>query len=303
MTAVADAPSRTDPPPDTRRHGWRLFLTWLVLSAIASPVVYFVWGPHMPPNGLSDQAQSQQFDNRVLGTIAAPVVILVVTFIVYALIFWRQDVDAEEIIDGPPIKGDARTSAVWISLTTVIVLSLAVFGTYELAQNDGAGTGSGPSPVFHPSGTPLVVQVIAQQWRFTFRYPSYGGMETTSLIVPKGVEIAFNVTSLDVIHSFWAYKLGVKADANPGVDNVAYVKATKTGAFDVRCAELCGLWHGAMYSPGQVMAASDFKTWATTTEAQLAPVTALLPKYSTVYSPDNNGAGGNYYGSQYPASP
>ena len=35
--------------------------------------------------------------------------------------------------------------------------------------------------------------------------------------------VEFHVTSLDVIHSFWAYQLAVKADANPGVDNIAYV--------------------------------------------------------------------------------
>jgi cytochrome c oxidase subunit 2 len=128
-------------------------------------------------------------------------------------------------------------------------------------------------------------------------------METTELVVPKGVEIAFNVTSIDVIHSFWAYRLGVKADANPGVNNIAYVKPTKTGNFEVRCAELCGLWHGAMISPGVVMTGSAFASWAEHTEISTAAVTKLLPKYATVYSPDSDGAGGAYYGPQYPVGP
>ena len=62
-----------------------------------------------------------------------------------------------------------------------------------------------------------------------------------------------HVTSLDVIHSFWARQLGVKADANPGVDNVAYVRPTKIRSFDIRCAELCGLFHGHMFHTGQVV--------------------------------------------------
>ena len=302
MTDVKEAPTPTV-APGHRNDGLRIFVAWLVLSVIGCLLVWFVWGPHLPPNGLSDQSAGQQYDNKVLGTVATPVVVLVVVYLLYALIFWRQDVDAEEIEDGPYIPGNSRLSGGWIALTTFVVLSLAVFGTVELVQNDGAGTGSGPNPIWNPGGQPFVVQVIAQQWRFTYRYPSFGGMETTSLVIPQGVQVAFHVTSLDVIHSFWAYRLGVKADANPGVDNVAYVKAGKTGDFDVRCAELCGLWHGAMYSSGQVMAADTFKTWATTTEARLAPVTALLPKYAPVYSPDEGGAGGNYYGSQYPTSP
>ena len=303
MTDVMEAPAAPSAAPRRRNDGLRILIVWVVLSVIGCLLVWFVWGPHIPPNGLSDQSAGQQFDNKVLGTVATPVVVLVLVYLVYALLFWRQDVDADEVVDGPPIKGDSRISAAWIGVTTFVVLCLAVFGTVELVQNDGAGTGSGPSPIWNPGGKPFVVQIIAQQWRFTYRYPSLGGMETTSLVIPEGVKIAFHVTSLDVIHSFWAYKLGVKGDANPGVDNIAYVTAGKTGNFDVRCAELCGLWHGAMYSSGQVMAADAFKTWATTTEARLAPVTALLPKYAPVYSPDEGGAGGTYYGSQYPTSP
>jgi cytochrome c oxidase subunit II len=304
MAVISETrPAASPQPIDEAPHGKRIFVTWLILSAIAVPLVYFVWGPHLPPNGLSDQSAGQQFDNRVLASVATPVVILVCTFLVYALIFWRQDVDADEIVDGPPLSTNNRLSAGWVLATGAIVLSLAVFGTYELVKPDGAGAGAGPNPIWNPGGKPFPIQVIAQQWRFTYRYPMYGGMESTSLMVPQGVELAIHVTSLDVIHSFWAYRLGVKADANPGVDNVAYVKATKTGTFDVRCAELCGVWHGAMNSPGAVMSAAAFKQWATTTEAQTAAVTKLLPKYAPVYSPDEGGAGGNFYGPQYPVTP
>jgi cytochrome c oxidase subunit 2 len=302
---MTTATESAGPDPATRepRHGWRIGITWLLLSAICTPLVYFVWGPHLPPNGLSDQSAGQQFDNRVLGSIATPVVLLVVVFLLYAVIFWRQPLDAEVIEDGPHIKGNNRISAAWVLVTTAIVLCVFTFGTYELAHNDGAGSGSGPAPIFKPSGKVFNIQVIAQQWRFTYRYPEYGGMETTSLMVPQGVQVAYNVTSLDVIHSFWAYRLGVKADANPGVNNVAYAKANKLGSFEVRCAELCGLWHGAMYSPGTVLTESAFTAWAQTTEIKLAAVTKLLPKYALVYSPDNDGAGGQYYGPQYPTQP
>ena len=65
--------------------------------------------------------------------------------------------------------------------------------------------------------------------------------------------VELHVTSLDVIHSFWAYQLGVKADANPNVDNVVFVKPTKLQTFKVRCAELCGIWHGYMSDHGHVV--------------------------------------------------
>ena len=70
-------------------------------------------------------------------------------------------------------------------------------------------------------------------------------------MLPVDTTIAFHVTSLDVIHDFWAYQIGVKADANPDYDNVAYTTTKQLGSFTVRCAELCGIWHGAMYDYGE----------------------------------------------------
>ncbi len=87
----------------------------------------------------------------------------------------------------------------------------------------------------------------------TYRYPTFGGFETNQLVLPIDTTVAFHVTSLDVIHSFWAYQLGVKADANPDYNNVAFTTTQQLGSFTVRCAELCGLWHGAMYNEGEVV--------------------------------------------------
>ena len=132
----------------------------------------------------------------------------------------------------------------------------------------------------------MPVQVIGQQWEFTYRYPTYGGVETAQLVLPVGREIAFHVTSLDVVHSFWAYELGVKADANPGVDNIAYVKPKKLGTFQIRCAELCGLWHGYMFDTGKVVTQAQFDSWIAARRVQFSAVSKYLPPYSRTYSPD-----------------
>ena len=234
---------------------------------------------------MSDTAHSQQWTMTVLATLAAPVMAFVLVFAAYALIVWRHREGDED--DGPPIHGHTGIQATWITVSAVIVLFLAGFGTFELAAPGfaGAGAGEGPSAIWRPNGTPLQIQVIGQQWRFTYRYPQFGGFETTALVLPVNQPVQFNVTSIDVIHSFWAYQLGVKADANPGVNNIAFTTAKHTGTFIVRCAELCGLWHGAMFNYGQVVTMAAFQAWASKTRIQLADATALLPPYATVYDP------------------
>jgi cytochrome c oxidase subunit 2 len=276
----AQEPGSTGP-----NHGLRIFLIWLPIAVAVDLLLYFVYGPHMPPGNMSDTAASQQFDIKVMSVLAAPVMIFVLVAMGYSLIVWRHREGDDE--DGPPIFGNTRIQATWITVTAVIVLFLAGFGTYELAWPGfaGAGAGEGPAPIWKPGSTPLQVQVIAQQWRFTYRYPQFGGFETPQLMLPVNEPIQFNVTSLDVIHSFWAYQLGVKADANPGVNNVAYTTAQQTGNVTVRCAELCGLWHGAMFNFGKVVSVAAFRSWANQTEVKLAAVTKILPPYSTTYDP------------------
>jgi len=306
-------------PPAERgepNHGLRIFLIWLPVAVVADVLLYFVYGPHMPPGTMSDSAASQQFDIKVMSVLAAPVMAFVLIFMAYSFIVWRHREGDDT--DGPPIFGHARIQATWITISAVIVLALAGFGTYELAGPGlaGAGAGEGPSPIWKPDGTPLQVQVIAQQWRFTYRYPQFGGFETTALYLPVGQPVQFNVTSIDVIHSFWAYQLGVKADANPGVNNVAFTTPEHTGTFEVRCAELCGLWHGAMFNQGEVVSTAAFQAWAHSTEIKLASITKLLPPYATSYDPTTiatinkamakagiAGANGYYYPPQDPVQP
>jgi cytochrome c oxidase subunit II len=279
-----------------RHHVGRLVLIWFVLSVVVDVLFIFLAGPHLPPGAMTANARSQQVDFIVITATALPVVLAVWIYFAYALIVWRQPKGAP-LSDGPPIRGNLRVQASWIAVTTVIVLAMFVYGTVELILPAGAGGGEGPAPIWTPSShNVLVVQVIGQQWKWTYRYPSFGGFETDQLVLPDDTAIAFHVTSLDVIHSFWAYQLGVKADANPGSDNVAFTTTgSQTGSFIVRCAELCGLWHGAMYTDGVVLTKAGFQRWATSTEVKLAAATALLPKFAWSYVPDANGADGGYY--------
>jgi cytochrome c oxidase subunit II len=270
--------------PGEPNHTVRFAVLWVVVTLIALPLVIWVIGPLIGPGTDSDQASAVGTDFTVLAVTATPVLTLVLLFLAYSVINFRQPKGG--VLEGPAVRGDARVQGVWIVVTSLMVLGVAIYGTVRLEAGDGAGSGSGPSPLTVPKGPKLPVQVIAQQWLFTYRYPTYGGVETTELVLPANQEVEFHVTSLDVIHDFWAYKLGVKADANPGVDNIAFVKPTKLENFTVRCAELCGLWHGYMSNAGKVVTPAAFETWIHDEQTRLAPATKVLPKYSTTYLPE-----------------
>ncbi len=186
-------------------HLRRIVIAWLILSAIATPIVVAVIAPTLPPGTGSTAAAGQTHDNTVLLGIVTPIAAAIIAYFAYSLVVFRRR--GGEGGEGVAIRDDSRVHVSWLVVTTIIVAFLATFGTIELS-NAGAGGGQGPSPQFKPSGPVLPVQVIAQQWEFTYRYPSFGGIETAHLELPVNHEVEFHVTSLDVIHSFWAPKLG-----------------------------------------------------------------------------------------------
>jgi cytochrome c oxidase subunit 2 len=273
-------------------HWRRVVIWWLLASVIMTPIVIFVFGPGLPPGNGSVQASGQVVDNTVLLAISTPVALAVLVYFIYAIFAFRER-SPETVVDGPPIRGNAQVQMWWLIVTTGIVLFLAAYGTVRLLA-DGSGGGQGPNPIAAPTGSSraLQVQVIAQQWKFTYRWPGYGGVETSNIELPTNTLIRFNVTSVDVIHSFWAYQLGVKADANPGVNNVAYVNTKGPLTFNVRCAELCGVWHGYMFDTGRVVPRAQFARWIAQQRVINAPATRQLPRYAPQYFPIPTRRGG-----------
>lgn len=273
---------------DGARHGRNIAVIWAIASVIMVVLVIWVIGPHIPPaGGFTDDTRAQHTVDVVLTALAMPVLMLIWVYFAYAIINFRSSKSATTIEDGPPITANARIQGLWLIVTTVLVLGLAAYGTIDLLDENGVGGGQGSNPLAKPADAAkaLQVQVIGQQWLWTFRYPSYGGVETTHLVLPVNREVEFHVTSLDVVHSFWAIELGVKADAVPGADNIAYVKAFKQGNFQVRCDELCGLWHGHMNTTGHVVSPSQFNSWIHSTVKKYAGITKDLPPYSLTYYP------------------
>jgi cytochrome c oxidase subunit 2 len=153
----------------------RIAIIWFVLSAILTPIVVAVIAPTLPPGEATNAAAGQVFDDTVLFGIVTPIAVAIAVYFAYTmLVFRRRGEPAEE---GVATRDNQAVHIPWLVGTTVIVLFLAAFGTVELTDA-GAGGGEGPEPAFKLSGDVMPVQVIAQQWEFTYRYPTYGGVET-----------------------------------------------------------------------------------------------------------------------------
>ena len=140
----------------------------------------------------------------------------------------------------------------------------------------------------HPD---VIVNVTGFQWSWEFQYPQYpvknsvngvtevgymwnGTLGTGSnenelplLEIPDHESVRFNLTSNDVIHSFWVLPFDFKRDVLPGHPNHFQVTPTATlysGPDTIgRCSELCGLYHSRMLFRIKIVTPAQFKAWVT----------------------------------------
>jgi cytochrome c oxidase subunit 2 len=142
----------------------------------------------------------------------------------------------------PSSPSDHRTTRVVSTLVAATVLILFVFLMSEFFTGRRLYALNDPNP--------LKVKVTGRQWFWQFDYadPTTSNTVTSynELHVPVGRNVLFELTSPDVIHSFWVPNLHGKKDLIPGHPTTTWFRADQPGTFRGQCAEFCGLQHAHM---------------------------------------------------------
>jgi cytochrome c oxidase subunit II len=214
----------------------------VVAALIATLIALFV--PWLPEPA-SEEAGRIHFVYWFATVICIGVFSVVAAVMAYSILKFRAGPDDDS--DGPPTHGHTKLEIVWTAIPAVLVTAISIVSAVVLAQNSKAGS------------DPLVVKVTAVQFAWKFTYPD--GKSYGFLTLPKGRHVKLDITSNDVIHSFWSPELSQKQDAVPGQHNTIVVTPTRTGTFPVICTELCGLGHALMRSHVTILTAGAFSRW------------------------------------------
>jgi cytochrome c oxidase subunit II len=223
----------------------RLVTIALLAAAAATAVAILVdWLP------AADSKEAERIDVVfwVVVAICIGVFAVVAAVTVYSVVKFRVRPDDDS--DGPPVHGHTGLEIVWTAIPTVLVTVIALISAVALAENGDLKSNR------------LEVDVTARQFAWTFKYPQYGGFESTELRLVEGRQVQLSLKALDVIHSFWVPEFRQKQDAVPGIVTHLPITPTKTGRYTLICTELCGLGHALMRAPVIVMTPEAFDTWA-----------------------------------------
>jgi cytochrome c oxidase subunit 2 len=121
--------------------------------------------------------------------------------------------------------------------------------------------------------TKLTVQVIGHQWWWEVRYPGTPAVTANEIHIPARTPVNLEVTTADVIHSFWVPQLNRKIDTIPGQVNRIELNADHPGTFRGQCAEFCGIQHAHMAMRVIAQTPADFRAWLAHESAAATPPT------------------------------
>lgn len=111
-----------------------------------------------------------------------------------------------------------------------------------------------------PPKDALEVYVVAKQWMWKFEYQS-GQSEIDTLHVPVNRPVRLTMISQDVIHSFFAPEMRIKADVLPGRYTTAWFQAVKPGHYHLFCAQYCGTLHSGMVGEIIALEPAAYQEW------------------------------------------
>ena len=211
-----------------------------------------VFYPRWMPTIMSSNMNSIERLIEIFTYISAPVCGVVLGVTAYTLLHRHRG--NTPTIDGPSTRTNTPIVIGWTLVSSILALVAVIYGLTAM-NADATATAIN-------SAKAMEVDVVGQQWQWNFVYPTLG-VSSSELNLPINEPVHFKVISMDVNHSFWPIQLGVKVDANRLVYTTADTTPNRLGKFDIRCAELCGIYHAYMQTTGHVLSQTDFNSWVT----------------------------------------
>lgn len=198
---------------------------------------------------------------------------IVAAVMIYAVLKFR--VQEDDFEDGPPVHGHTGLEITWTAIPFVLVTAIAIVSAIVLSRNDAQAENT------------LRVNVVAQQFEFTFSYPDAKNVTSPVLRLPEGRSVELYMRALDVIHSVFVPEFSQKEDMVPGLVTQLHITPDRVGTFPLECTELCGLGHSLMRSQAIVMKPAAFDAWLKQQEKSAGPA----PPTTTTSTTTTSGSG------------
>ena len=147
------------------------------------------------------------------------------------------------------LRDNYKLEVIWTIIPTLIALSM-----FYIGWTSYIGLRTVPEDA-------MEVEVTGQMFSWLFYYEEADVETENELVVPVGSAVKLNITSIDVLHSFYVPAFRIKVDAVKGMWTYAWFMADEEGEFDIQCTEYCGTDHSAMVGKLRIVSQEDYDNW------------------------------------------
>jgi cytochrome c oxidase subunit 2 len=197
--------------------------------------------------------------------------VIAVAIFVFGVIMTSNVRDVES--SGPEGLGASPTAQVGVSGVTE---PSATETTSE------SSTGESPTAEQTSQSGPLVINAIGQQWLWRFEYPGgRPGQRTFSygeLVVPVDTTVLLNITSTDVLHTWWIPALGGQVQAVPGSTSETWFKADEVGEYAGRSTTFSGTGYPTMRAWVKVVSVPEYQSYVDQLGKDLAEAQGIVQR-------------------------
>ncbi|MDQ3752351.1 MAG: cytochrome c oxidase subunit II [Actinomycetota bacterium] len=179
--------------------------------------------------------------------ISVVVMAIVLGFLILAVVKGRR---ADAVADHR-----ARWGEPFIVVAGVIIPAVVLTAVFALSLRDMAALAQPDEPAS------MTVEVVGHDWWWEARYDGGEIVTANEIHIPVGQPVRFELTTDDVLHSFWVPQLQAKTDMVPGRVNHTWLEADSPGRYRGQCAEFCGLQHAKMAFFVVAQSQDDFDAW------------------------------------------
>jgi cytochrome c oxidase subunit 2 len=206
----------------------------------------------VPEPATSEGAQVKMLYDVFL-VVAAFVFVIVAGLIGWSILRYRAKDDGREASHN---HENIPLELIWWAIPTLLVIVLFILTAQVLGRVDERTT-----------DPDVTVDVTGFQWQWSFAYEGTDVVVSGEadrqpvMVLPVGERVAFNLTSPDVIHSFWVPHFLIKRDVIPGRTNRFEVTIDEAGTYSGLCGEFCGLLHSRMRFSIDAVTPDEFEAW------------------------------------------
>lgn len=193
----------------------------------------------------------------------------VIGMIVFSLIAYRAP--KGDYSEGHPARNNWKLEVAWMAIPTILVLIIAGYSFIIYQQMDIAGPKrvlaelhKGIEPAYaqvnNQAAESETIEVISQQWDWTFRYPKQN-VVSKELHLPSDRRVRLVLQSKDVIHGFYVPEFRIKQDIIPNRNIDFQFIPTRVGKYKLHDSQFSGTYFAVMEADVYVDTAQDYSRW------------------------------------------